>query len=322
MKEHKNWVWVMFYIAFYLLLIPLLFGGIIQFFALCMRNGFIGFRNWTIIGLSADTIVFFATVKWAYGVNAPFVNSYWNPLFKRNTRHPHERLILTGPGAVIKPFWWMFDSTTRHDREISIDNICGFFETLLKDNLNLLIEGAQISFRLPISHGAKLRSIAKGMDKIEREIIKQLKPAVIQAIATVISRYEPIHILQNQADITREIKDELNSTFNLLDQYGIEIYLFSLGDIGFSKTYNNSREETAKSKLDAEAAQAWIEKSKGADGKPTMTFSQASKLVMMGKEGVKGNIHLFDGIPESAGAGAGAFLAGMVSGNEKKGEKS
>ncbi len=325
MKKHSNGWYIFLYGIFFLLLIPLVSGGIVQFFAFCLGKGLVGFQALLIVGLISSAITFFLIGKNIYGVNSPFVCSFWlDPLFGKNTEHAHERLIQTFPGLVVKPFWWILDSTTRHDREVNIKGIEGAFETFGEDNLNLPLKNANVTLRLPMKHAAKLRSIAKGMDKIEAEMIEQLKPAIIQAIATVFARHRPnskadgssLSILENQSEIAKEAREEFENSIGLLENFGAEVYLFSLGDVGFSQQFNDAREETAMAKLDAEAAQAWREKSKVTDAKGvihyTLSLEDASKLVMMGKKGIQGRINLFGGIPESAGAVGGSFLASMA----------
>jgi regulator of protease activity HflC (stomatin/prohibitin superfamily) len=307
-KMRNNITLGAFYVALFMLIIPGVVGGIVDALYWARNDSHIQFWVWTVFGLIGSALTALLLTKNIYIVNPAYTCSFWlDPFFSKKGIPDHERLIVRGPGFHFRFFWEQFDSTTEHEKEVSLP-LKGKFETFGED-LNLEINGGLMVLKLPMTSAQRLRSIAKGMDDIREELEKQLTPALVQATATIIAKYDSEHILKNQADIAREIRERFEEVTQINTKYGTEGLRFSLGDVGFSETINNAREEKYAATKDAEAAKAWQD---NVDG--DLDPKDAADLVMMGKKGVEAKIHRISGLTDSA---AGAFGAAAAAFSKK-----
>jgi hypothetical protein len=279
--NERNYALGTFYFVLFLILAPILFGGIASIVWWAPTGAWFPVWLLYVIGLILTAYFITPLVPKMYIINDAYtVSFHLDAFFGPNSTvlsgkfDEIKQLIARGPGFHFIGWWEKFDSTTHHEKEITLD-LKGKFETS-GDNLNLDILGGLMILKAPIESARQLRSVAKGMDTIVREIKTQLEPSLRQATAYQFIKHDSDHIMKSQPDIATTIREDFER-FNLIkERYGLETVKFVLGDINFSPKINEAREAAKAATLRGDAAKQ-IAKDLDIDGKAATEFVLASE---------------------------------------------
>lgn len=188
-------------------------------------------------GMIATAIIAYFFIDKIYVYNPPYIVSYHQNPFTGILNIREDDFHFIWP-------WEIFDSYTRHEKEIKIDLKEGqtLFETFGEDALNLNLPHAQLVLKIPMSEARILRAIGKGTKEIEEEIIEQLRPSLEQAISAEVAQYTAEDIMRYPQVLAQLIIDRFTRETLAPSEYAAFPAAFALGNIGFSDEVNDARE--------------------------------------------------------------------------------